>query len=269
MDAGRDKSQGKSWNPNAARMLAGFPPRPARRPERRGFALDLYRARVFIGALRSLRGRLEKERNEMNPRFARFLLACLALSVPAIALGQADTGNIAGVVRDTSGAVIPGVTVEASSPALIEKVRSVVTDSQGLYRIVDLRPGMYSVTFALPGFGSVKREGIALTTGFTASVNAELKVGSLEETVTVSGEAPLVGTQNVEQQQTLSRENLDAIPTSRRPAQFITLIVGADGGANASTLHDVGGVGSDRAFFGVHGQRADDMTYNFGGMDST
>jgi hypothetical protein len=95
-----------------------------------------------------------------------------------------------------------------------------------------------------------------------------LKVGSLEETITVSGEAPVVDTQNVEQQQTLSREVLDAIPTSRRPAQFITLIVGADGGANASTLHDVGGVGSDRAFFGVHGQRADDMTYNFGGMDS-
>ena len=74
--------------------------------------------------------------------------------------------------------------------------------------------------------------------------------------------------QNVQQQTTLSRESLDALPTSRRPAQFITLIVGADGGANASTLHDVGGVGSDRAFFGVHGQRADDMTYNFGGMDS-
>ena len=95
-----------------------------------------------------------------------------------------------------------------------------------------------------------------------------MKVGTLEETVTVTGESPVVDTQNVQQQTTLSRDILDAIPTSRRPAQFITLIVGADGGANASTLHDVGGVGSDRAFFGVHGQRADDMTYNFGGMDS-
>jgi hypothetical protein len=83
----------------------------------------------------------------------------------------------------------------------------------------------------LPGFSTVKREGIALTTGFTANVNADLKVGSLEETVTVTGESPIVDTQNVEQQQTLSREILDAIPTSRRPAQFITLIVGADGGA--------------------------------------
>src|SRR6476619_2139138 len=188
-------------------------------------------------------------------------VGCILL--PATACAQADSGNIAGVVRDTSGAVMPGVTVEASSAALIEKVRSVVSDSQGLYRIVDLRPGTYTVTFTLPGFGTVKREGVALTTGFTANVNAELKVGSLEETITVTGEAPVVETQNVKQQQTLSREILDAIPTSRRPAQFITLIVGADGGSNASTLHDVGGVGSDRAFFGVHGQRADDMTYNF------
>src|SRR5215510_4335084 len=194
------------------------------------------------------------------------LVGCMLL--PATAWAQADSGNIAGVVRDTSGAVMPGVTVEAASPALIEKVRSVVTDGQGLYRIVDLRPGQYTVTFTLAGFNTFKRDGIVLTTGFTANVNAEMKVGALEETLTVTGEAPVVDTQNVEQQTTLSRDTLDAIPTSRRPAQFITLIVGADGGANASTLHDVGGVGSDRAFFGVHGQRADDMTYNFGGMDS-
>jgi len=202
-------------------------------------------------------------------RIARVVLVYPVLFLlPALAWAQAESGNIAGAVRDASGAVMPGVTVEAASPALIEKVRVVTTDGQGLYRIVDLRPGTYTVTFTLPGFGTVKREGVALTTGFTANVNAELKVGSLEETITVTGEAPVVDTQNVQQQQTLSREILDAIPTSRRPAQFITLIVGADGGSNASTLHDVGGVGSDRAFFGVHGQRADDMTYNFGGMDS-
>src|SRR4051812_43833848 len=120
-------------------------------------------------------------------RFAWLLFAgCMLL--PATAWAQADTGNIAGVVRDTSGAVMPGVTVEAASPALIEKVRAVITDNQGLYRIVDLRPGTYSVTFTLPGFSSVRREGVALSTGFTANVNAELKVGSLEETITVSGE---------------------------------------------------------------------------------
>src|SRR5882672_979347 len=104
-----------------------------------------------------------------------WLLFAGCMLLPATVWGQADTGSIAGVVRDSSGAVMPGVTVEAASPALIEKVRSVTTDSQGLYRIVDLRPGMYAVTFTLPGFGTVKREGIGLTTGFTANVNAELK----------------------------------------------------------------------------------------------
>ena len=93
--------------------------------------------------------------------------------LPAAAWAQ-STGSIAGVVRDTTGAVLPGVTVEAASPALIEKVRTVVTDDQGNYKIVDLRPGTYTVTFTLPGFSTVKREGIELTTGFTATVNAEM-----------------------------------------------------------------------------------------------
>src|ERR1700693_865274 len=96
-------------------------------------------------------------------------LVCLLL--PGVAAAQ-NTG-IAGVVKDSSGAVMPGVTVEASSPALIEKVRSVVTAGAGLYQIIDLRPGAYTVTFTLPGFTTVKREGIALTASFTATVNAE------------------------------------------------------------------------------------------------
>src|SRR6478752_2063519 len=91
---------------------------------------------------------------------------------------------IAGVVKDTSGAVIPGVTVEAASPALIERVRSAITDSQGQYKIVDLRPGTYTVTFTLPGFASVKRDGIELPANFTAPVSAEMRIGALEETVT-------------------------------------------------------------------------------------
>jgi hypothetical protein len=202
----------------------------------------------------------------MNARFARLLLAALVLLVPATAWGQAETGTIAGVVRDPSGAVMPGVTVEASSPALIEKVRSATTDNQGLYRIVDLRPGVYTVTFTLVGFNTFKREGVALTTGFTATVNAEMKVGALEETVTVTGEAPVVDVQNVQQQTTIRRDTLDALPVAQRPSQFVTLIPAATAGA--TTFHDVGGVGTDRGFFGVHGQRADDMTFNFGGMDS-
>jgi hypothetical protein len=200
----------------------------------------------------------------MNARLV--VVSWCLLWLPATGWAQSQTGAIAGVVRDSSGAVIPGVTVEASSPALIERVRSVITDEQGLYRIVDLRPGLYTLTFTLAGFGTFRREGIELTTGFTATVNGELKVGTVEETVTVTGESPVVDVQNVQQQTTITRATLDAIPTSRRPAQLLTIIVGADAGG--TNFHDVGGVGSDRGFFGVHGQRADDMTYNFAGMDS-
>src|SRR6266850_381578 len=113
------------------------------------------------------------------------------LLAPIAAFAQS---GITGVVRDPSGAVLPGVTVEASSPALIEQVRSVVTDARGLFRVVDLRPGPYTVTFSLPGFTTVKRTGIELRAEFTATVDIELGVGTLAETITVSGEAPLVDT---------------------------------------------------------------------------
>jgi Carboxypeptidase regulatory-like domain len=108
-----------------------------------------------------------------------------------------STGAIAGEARDATGAVLPGVTVEAASPALIEKVRTVVTDGQGRYQIVELRPGTYTVTFTLAGFSAVKREGVELTAGFTAPVNAELRVGSITETITVSTASPVIDIQNV------------------------------------------------------------------------
>src|SRR3954453_4322217 len=104
--------------------------------------------------------------------------------MPNIVYAQLGASGIAGVVRDASGAVLPGGTVEAASPALIEKVRSVITDEQGQYRIVDLRTGTYTVTFTLPGFAAVRREGVELAANFTATVNAELKVGGIEETIT-------------------------------------------------------------------------------------
>jgi hypothetical protein len=140
-------------------------------------------------------------------------LLMLSFVGPALASAQQASG-IAGVVRDTSGGVLPGVTVEASSPALLEKVRSVVTDAEGRYNIVDLRPGPYTVSFSLTGFSGLKREGVELTAGFTATVNAELKVGALEETITVTGSSPLVDIQNTRQQQVVSREVLNALPTS-------------------------------------------------------
>src|SRR5262249_11997037 len=125
-----------------------------------------------------------------------FLSVWTLLCTPAAAR-TALSGSIAGVVRDASGGVLPAVTVEASSPALIERARGVTTDNSGAYRIVSLVPGVYAVTFSLAGFSTVKRDGVELTTGFTAQVNAELSVGALEETLTVSGAAPLVDTQNV------------------------------------------------------------------------
>src|SRR2546427_2757005 len=147
-------------------------------------------------------------------RFARRSAAVVLvlLLLPAVAYAQAA---ITGVAKDASGAVLPGVTVEAASPVLIEKVRSVVTDGTGQYRIVDLRPGTYTVTFSLPGFSTVKRDGIELSGTFVATVNGDLKVGALEETITVTGETPIVDVQSAKVQQTVSKEILGAIPTSR------------------------------------------------------
>jgi hypothetical protein len=150
------------------------------------------------------------------------LLSALFL-VPVVAFAQ---GAITGVVKDASGGVLPGVTVEASSPVLIEKVRSVTTDDTGQYRIVDLRPGTYSVTFTLPGFRTVKRDGIQLTGTFVATVSADLPTGGLDETITVTGETPIVDVQSVRVQQTLSDEVIAAIPSSRNASGLQSLIPG-------------------------------------------
>ena len=148
-----------------------------------------------------------------------------ALLLPGAASAQQGTSSgIAGVVKDTSGAVLPGVTVEAASPALIEKVRTVVTDNEGRYNIVNLRPGTYVVTFTLGGFSVLKREGIELTGGFTATVNADMKIGALEETVTVTGAAPLVDTQSARKQTVVSSDLLQALPTSVRTVQALVAL---------------------------------------------
>jgi len=155
--------------------------------------------------------------------------------VPAIAFAQA---SIAGQVKDASGAVLPGVTVEASSPALIEKVRSVVTGGTGQYRIELLPPGSYTVTFALPGFSTVKRDGIQLTGTFTATIDAELRVGALQETVTVSGETPIVDVQSATRQRVIDRELIDNLPAGRSPFAQIALIPGV---TVSAANQDVGG----------------------------
>ena len=139
------------------------------------------------------------------------VLSCVVV-LPAAVFAQA---GLAGNVKDSSGAVLPGVTVEAASPALIEKTRSVVTDGGGNYKIENVRPGTYSVTFTLPGFNTVKRDGIELAGSFVATVNADMKVGAIEETITVTGETPIVDIQSTARQQVLNKDVIEAIPTGR------------------------------------------------------
>jgi hypothetical protein len=151
----------------------------------------------------------------------------LAALMPATSYGQAA---IAGTVRDSSGAVLPGATVEASSPALIEKVRSAATDGSGQYRIEDLRPGTYTVTFTLSGFTTVRREGIELTGSFTATVNAEMRVGAVAETITVTGETPVVDVQSAQRQTVLTKDIIGAIPTAGTYNSLLVLVPGVFGG---------------------------------------
>jgi hypothetical protein len=158
------------------------------------------------------------------------------------------------------------VTVEAQSPALIEKVRTAATDSQGQFKITDLRPGVYTVTFSLEGFSAVKREGIEITGSFNASVNVELRVGSLEETITVSGASPVVDLRNTVQQKVLTREVLDAVPTSKTLQSLAVLIPGMTSSGFGDT-QDVGGqVGDNQVQIAIHGSRSGDTAYEMDGM---
>ena len=193
-----------------------------------------------------------------STRLVAVVLACAVL-LPALAFAQA---SITGTVKDATGALLPGVTVEASSPALIEKVRSVVTDGAGQYRIVDLRPGTYSVTFTLPGFNQFKRDGIELTGSFTATVDAELKLGSVEETITVSGQAPVVDVQSASLQRVISKEIIDAIPAGRGQSALAVLIPGMTAGGQ-----DVGGSNNQSlSAISIHGGRGTDQRQSVDGL---
>jgi hypothetical protein len=191
------------------------------------------------------------------------LVAALCLLLFPSATSAQEASGIAGVARDPSGAVLPGVTVEAASPALIEKIRTSVTDGEGRYNIVDLRPGVYTVTFTLPGFSTVRREGIELPTGFTATINADLRVGSLEETITVSGAAPLVDTTNVRRQIVANHELLDSLPTSTKHINtLVTLTPGFTG------VTDVGGrYQAEPGFY--HGKRGTKVSFDGMGVENS
>jgi hypothetical protein len=155
-------------------------------------------------------------------RIVRGILVVIGLAlVPSAAFAQA---SIVGTARDASGAVLPGVTVEASSPALIEKVRTVVSNGVGQYSIEDLRPGTYTVTFSLSGFTTVRREGVQLSGSFVATVNGDLRVGGVAETITVSGEAPVVDVTSTRSQQIISGQTVAEIPSSRNYSSFTQLV---------------------------------------------
>ncbi|MGE0446790.1 MAG: carboxypeptidase regulatory-like domain-containing protein [Vicinamibacterales bacterium] len=205
----------------------------------------------------------------MQARFLRRLaLASVLMLCPYLARAQTTTGAIAGEVKDASGGVLPGVTVEAASPVLIEKVRTVVTDGSGQFKIVDLRPGEYTVTFSLTGFSTVKREGVTITGGFTATINADMKVGSLEETIVVSGQSPIVDVQNVREQRVLNREVMDAIPTAKALVNLAALVPGVIvAQTSTGAAQDVGGTGGDN-FQGmsIHGARRNDQQTLLDGM---
>ena len=189
------------------------------------------------------------------------------LLVPARATAQLGSSGIAGVVRDATGAVLPGVTVEAASPALIERVRTVVTDAAGQYKIVSLSPGRYTVTFSLPGFATVRREDVDLPANFTAPINAELRVGAIEETVTVSGQSPVVDTQNTSVRNLIPTEVLDAIPTNKTLGAWAALTPGM---VVAGTAMDVGGSKGEQSLrLAIHGGHGGEQRVLVDGMNTS
>src|SRR5439155_18046662 len=214
----------------------------------------------YVGPARSVQSAMVEERpcsSKSRPRAVQrggfivsigeaFMVRRLASAIAAALVGivllpvtVSAQSAIIGLVRDSSGGVLPGVSVEASSPALIERVRTVVTDTQGRYAIVDLRPGLYKVTFTIEGFSTFVQERIELPSNFTATVSAELRVGTLEESITVAGQPPVVDVQNAQRTTILSRQLLDAVPVPR--------MYQAEGGVASATKVSDQNVGGARS----------------------
>ena len=195
----------------------------------------------------------------MKTCFQRAVLVAAVALLPALAHAQ----SITGVVRDASQAVLPGVSVEASSPVLIEKVRTAVSDGTGQYRIENLTPGIYKVTYTLPGFTTVERAGVEVTTGVTLSLNADMRLGGVQETITVTGETPVVDVQNSTRvQRVLSDEVLAALPASRGYGNLLSVASGIQANANQN-----GGVNPGMIFFTSRGGRSNEGTVQLDGMN--
>src|SRR6186713_1084673 len=185
----------------------------------------------------------------------------VAVAIVGAGPGLATAQSLAGAVRDTSGAVLPGVTIEASSPALITKVRTGVTDDTGQYRIPDLPPGTYKITFTLPGFATVVREGLELSGAGVMTIGAEMRVGALQESVTVTGESPVVDVQTARQQTVIDGDIVRALPASRSYGNYIAAIpaIQATGfGGGAATINN---------FFSARGGRNTEGLIQLDGMN--
>ena len=198
-------------------------------------------------------------------RFAIGRLCCglvLGCLLPTVASAQSA---IAGLVTDATGGVLPGVTVEAASPALIEKARAVTTDAEGRYSIIDVRPGTYSVTFALSGFATVRREGVEVVSNVSVPINAELRVGAVEETITVSGQTPVVDVQSIARRSTMDRAQMETLPITRAPGH----ILGLAPGVKVSLAQGRAGVqgATENVFVSGHGMSQFETRWNIDGMD--
>lgn len=193
-----------------------------------------------------------------------FIALALALGIANAAAAQSAAG-IVGAVTDQSGLPLPGVTVQISSPALIERVRTAATAADGRFQVVDLRPGDYTVTFELTGFQTVRRENIALNTAFTATVNATLPVGRVEEQVVVLGGTSVIDTRSSTSERALTQELLEGIPVGRVPNVAVLLAPGA-----VTARPDVGGSETGQtAGVSIHGSQTRDLVWNTDGLDMT
>src|SRR4029078_9787849 len=187
------------------------------------------------------------------------VLVVFAIVVAGPSLASAQ--SLAGTVRDTSGAVLPGVTIAASSPVLITKVRTGVTDETGQYRIPDLPPGTYTVSFTLTGFSTVVREGVELSGGGVMTIGAEMRVGSVSESITVTGESPVVDVQTARQQMVINGDIVRALPASRSYGNYIAAVpaIQATGfGGGASTINN---------FFSARGGRGTARLHQLAGVN--
>ena len=178
----------------------------------------------------------------------------------AAAQGAVGRGTLTGTVRDASGGVLPGVTVEAASPALIEKVRTVVTDNAGIYRIVNLDPGVYTLTFTLEGFSQVKREDVQLAGSATLTIPIDMRVGTLQETIVVTGETPTVDVQSTRREAVIDGDVISVLPGTRSTGSLITMIPGLE------TFGAALGPSPGLVFFFARGGPVSEGRFNMNGM---